>query len=275
MKRWDDRGNRPGRRRCTPVIACSSRASRRAGGAGSAGKAGTGSASAGAAGFSGTPSTAPRPSTSGCPSRRTPPTQCPTASPMRTCSCCLTSCRPAYEVGVLDRAVRPGDVVAVVGFGPIGLRPSWAPACSARTMSLPSIWPMPGSSGRAVRCRHHGEQQPRGPARGDRLPDRWSRRGYGHRGRRRARGIRARGRARPAGRSHRQRGCTWPARHLHLEEQWAAGHHDHDGARRYEFDTDAPPPAGWPSRSRLGRFITHRFGLDEFPEAYDVLQPRG
>ena len=35
--------------------------------------------------------------------------------------CWPTSCPTAYEVGVLNGQVRPGDTVAIVGAGPIGL----------------------------------------------------------------------------------------------------------------------------------------------------------
>ena len=50
-----------------------------------------------------------------------------------------------YEVGVLNGGVRPGDVVAVVGAGPIGL----AAIMTARlytpaARSSPSTWPTPG-----------------------------------------------------------------------------------------------------------------------------------
>ena len=50
-----------------------------------------------------------------------------------------------YEVGVLNGAVRPGDVVAVVGSGPIGLAAISAPGCTAPATSWPSTWPTPGS----------------------------------------------------------------------------------------------------------------------------------
>ena len=48
-----------------------------------------------------------------------------------------------YEVGVLNGCVRPGDVVAVVGAGPIGLSAIRAPACSARATSSRSTWLTP------------------------------------------------------------------------------------------------------------------------------------
>ena len=43
------------------------------------------------------------------------------ASPTRTCSSSRTSFPTAWEVGVLNGGVRPGDTVAIVGAGPIGL----------------------------------------------------------------------------------------------------------------------------------------------------------
>ncbi|MEK8110530.1 alcohol dehydrogenase catalytic domain-containing protein [Micromonospora sp. M12] len=54
-----------------------------------------------------------------------------------------------YEVGVLNGQVRPGDVVAVVGAGPISdCRRSPAPGCSA-----------PAWSSRSTRC-HRGWRRP-------------------------------------------------------------------------------------------------------------------
>jgi alcohol dehydrogenase len=50
----------------------------------------------------------------------------------------------AYEVGVLNGAVRPGDVVAVVGAGPIGLSAIIGAACSAQATSSRSTWLTPG-----------------------------------------------------------------------------------------------------------------------------------
>ena len=51
-----------------------------------------------------------------------------------------------YEVGVRNGHVHPGDVVAVVGAGPIGLAADpRRPAATARATSSRSTWPMPGS----------------------------------------------------------------------------------------------------------------------------------
>ena len=49
-----------------------------------------------------------------------------------------------YEVGVLAGGVRPGDVVAVVGAGPVGLSAIAARGCSAPAISSPSTCPIPG-----------------------------------------------------------------------------------------------------------------------------------
>ena len=58
-----------------------------------------------------------------------------------------------YEVGVLNGAVSPGDVVAVVGSGPIGLSAIMGHACSARVTSSPSTWPTAGSRQRSSSAR--------------------------------------------------------------------------------------------------------------------------
>jgi alcohol dehydrogenase len=50
-----------------------------------------------------------------------------------------------YEVGVLAGGVRPGDVVAVVGAGPVGLSAITGRGCSARATSWPSTCPTRGS----------------------------------------------------------------------------------------------------------------------------------
>ena len=50
-----------------------------------------------------------------------------------------------YEVGVLAGGVRPGDVVAVVGAGPVGLSAITSTGCSAPATSWPSTCPTPGS----------------------------------------------------------------------------------------------------------------------------------
>ena len=68
-----------------------------------------------------------------------------------------------YEVGVLNGSVRPGDVVAVVGAGPIGL----AAIMGARLFSPSHIVAIdladsPPRGGQAVRRRRHGQQRPRG-----------------------------------------------------------------------------------------------------------------
>ncbi len=60
-------------------------------------------------------------STFGCRSRRTPSIRCRRGSRMRRASCSPTSCPPGSRSGVQYGHVQPGDVVAVVGSGPVGL----------------------------------------------------------------------------------------------------------------------------------------------------------
>ena len=50
----------------------------------------------------------------------------------------------SHEVGVLNGHVRPGDVVAVIGAGPIGLAAIIGAHSSAPATSSPSTWPKAG-----------------------------------------------------------------------------------------------------------------------------------
>ena len=57
-----------------------------------------------------------------------------------------------FEIGVQYGGVKPGDVVAVVGSGPVGLAVTQPPACTGPQGSSPSTWirtgsRRPGSSG--------------------------------------------------------------------------------------------------------------------------------
>jgi alcohol dehydrogenase len=66
-----------------------------------------------------------------------------------------------YEVGVLNGQIRPGDVVAVVGAGPIGL----SAMMGARLFSPSHVvrdrpGRQPAGCGQAVRGRHRGQQRP-------------------------------------------------------------------------------------------------------------------
>ena len=70
----------------------------------------------------------------------------------------------AYEVGVLNGRVEPGDTVAIVGAGPIGLAAImtaglYTPAASSRSTST-----TPGSAGARVRRRRDDQQRPRATA---------------------------------------------------------------------------------------------------------------
>ena len=56
----------------------------------------------------------------------------------------------SYEVGVLNGHVQPGDTVAIVGAGPIGLSAILGRGCSLRAMSLRSTWPTRDSRQRST-----------------------------------------------------------------------------------------------------------------------------
>jgi alcohol dehydrogenase len=98
----------------------------------------TASASAGAAGSSATSSTAPRPRRCGSRSRTPPRTSPARRGPDEQLLMLADILPTGYEVGVLNGKVEPGDVVAVVGAGPIGLAAImgaklFSPATSSRS----------------------------------------------------------------------------------------------------------------------------------------------
>ena len=178
-----------------------------------------------------------------------------------------------YEVGVLAGGVRPGDLVAVVGAGPVGLS---AIAC-ARLFSPNRIVAIDLSDARLEAARHFGadvtindsRQDPVTVIKGLTL-------GSGRLGADVA--IEAVGvpatfemavkLARPGGRIANIGVHGKPAT-LHLEEQWA---------RDITITTGLVDASSTPTLMRLitsgqldaSRFVTHRFSLDEFDKAYDV-----
>ncbi len=104
-----------------------------------------------------------------------------------------------YEVGVLNGAVRPGDVVAVVGAGPIGL----AAIMGARLFSPSHIIAIDKADSRLEAAKQFGadivdQQRSRRPARCGPWPHRWSRRRHRDRSRRRSCHLRTRSRVDPA-----------------------------------------------------------------------------
>jgi alcohol dehydrogenase len=175
-----------------------------------------------------------------------------------------------YEVGALAGGVRPGDVVAVVGAGPVGL----AAIASARLFSPSHIVAVDLSDARLEAARHFGADVTVNDSREDPLAvikDLTGRLGADV-------AIEAVGTpatfelavrlARPGGRIA-NIGVHGSAAVLHLEEQWA---------RDITITTGLVDASSTPTLMRLvasgqldaARFVTHRFGLNDFEKAYEV-----
>ncbi len=175
-----------------------------------------------------------------------------------------------YEVGVLAGGVRPGDVVAVVGAGPVGLS---AISC-ARLFSPSHIIAVDLSDSRLKAASEFGADDTINDSVQDAaavIRDLTGRLGADV-------AIEAVGTAetfelavkvaRPGGRIANVGVHGKPAL-LHLEEQWA---------RDITITTGLVDASSTPTLMRListgqldaGRFVTHRFGLDDFEQAYDV-----
>jgi alcohol dehydrogenase len=175
-----------------------------------------------------------------------------------------------YEVGVLAGGVRPGDVVAVVGAGPVGLS---AIAC-ARLFSPSRVVAVDLSDARLAKASEFGADVTVNDSRED--PVAVIRNLTGRAGADVA--IEAVGTAetfelavrlaRPGGRIANIGVHGHPAT-LHLEDQWA---------RDITITTGLVDASSTPTLMRLvtsgqldaGRFITHRFDLDDIEKAYDV-----
>jgi alcohol dehydrogenase len=175
-----------------------------------------------------------------------------------------------YEVGVLAGGVRPGDVVAVVGAGPVGL----SAITGAQLFSPSHIVAIDLSDARLEAAKHFGADVTINNSREDPLSvikDLTGRLGADV-------AIEAVGvpgtfelavnLARPGGRIA-NIGVHGEAATLHLEDQWI---------RDITITTGLVDTSSTPTLMRLlttGQidakpFITHRFGLDEFEQAYDV-----
>jgi len=175
-----------------------------------------------------------------------------------------------YEVGVLAGGVRPGDVVVVVGAGPVGL----SAIASARLFSPSHIVAVDLSDARLEAARHFGADVTVNDARED--PMAVIKSLTGRRGADVA--IEAVGTAatfemavrlaRPGGRIA-NIGVHGGAAVLHLEEQWA---------RDITITTGLVDASSTPTLMRLvatgqldaAKFVTHRFDLDDFEKAYEV-----
>ena len=173
-----------------------------------------------------------------------------------------------YEVGVLAAGVRPGDVVAVVGAGPIGL----SAITGAQLFSPSHIVAIDLSDARLEAAKQFGADLVVNSSRAlAAIKDLTG--GLGADVAIEAVGAPASfelavSLARPGGRIA-NIGVHGQAATLHLEEQWI---------RDITITTGLVDTSSTPTLMRLlttgqidaKRFITHHFGLEEFDEAYDV-----
>jgi len=176
----------------------------------------------------------------------------------------------AYEVGVLNGGVRPGDVVAIVGAGPIGL----SAIMGARLFSPSHIIAIDLADARLEAAKQFGADVVVNNSREDPLGVvRSLTGGLGADVAIEAVGMPATFElavllSRPGGRIANIGVHGKPAT-LHLEDQWI---------RNITITTGLVDAYSTPTLLRLlashhinaGRFITHRFALEEIDQAYDV-----
>jgi alcohol dehydrogenase len=181
----------------------------------------------------------------------------------------------SYEVGVLNGNVRPGDVVAVVGAGPIGL----SAITGARLFSPSHIVAVDLADTRLEAAKTFGADITVNNSREDPLSViRKLTGGLGADVTIEAVGVPATFElavelARPGGRIANIGVHGQPAT-LHLEDQWI---------RNITITTGLVDTYSTPALMRLvasrqidaRKFITHHFALGEFPEAYDVFARAG
>jgi alcohol dehydrogenase len=176
----------------------------------------------------------------------------------------------AYEVGVLNGGVRPGDVVAIVGSGPVGL----SAITGARLFSPAHIVAIDLADARLEAAKQFGADIVVNNTRQDPLEVvRSLTGGLGADVTIEAVGVPATfelavALSRPGGHIANIGVHGAPAT-LHLEEQWI---------RNITITTGLVDTYSTPTLLRLvtsgqidaGKFITHRFALDEFGQAYDT-----
>jgi alcohol dehydrogenase len=180
-----------------------------------------------------------------------------------------------YEVGVLNGRVRPGDVVAVVGAGPIGL----SAIMGARLFSPSHVVAIDLADSRLEAAKQFGADVVVNNGREDALEVvRSMTDGLGADVTMEAVGVPATfelaaALARPGGHIA-NIGVHGAPVDLHLEELWI---------RNVTITTGLVDTYSTPTLLRLvqghqvetGRFVTHHFGLDQFEEAYDVFARAG
>ena len=175
-----------------------------------------------------------------------------------------------YEVGVLNGQVRPGDVVAVVGAGPIGLAAIIGARLYSPATSSPSTWPTAASRPPSSSAPTHRQQLREDPSRSCRRLTG----GLGADVAIEAVGVPATFElatplVRPGGHVanigvHGEPGHPAPRGPVDPQRD------DHDRARRHLLDPDPAPARRQPANSTPSPFVTHHFTLDQFEEAYDV-----
>jgi alcohol dehydrogenase len=180
------------------------------------------------------------------------------------------------EVGVLNGGVRPGDVVAIVGSGPIGL----SAITGARLFSPSHIVAIDLADSRLEAAKQFGADVTVNSLTDDPLEviRSLTTGGIGADVAIEAVGVPATFElavelSRPGGRIA-NIGVHGEPAILHLEQQWI---------RNITITTGLVDAYSTPTLLRLvtsgqidaGRFITHRFALDEFDEAYDVFARAG
>lgn len=180
-----------------------------------------------------------------------------------------------YEVGVMNGMVEPGDVVAIVGAGPIGL----AAIMAARLYSPQHIVALDLADSRLDAASDFGATETINNGETDPMPQILEMTdGLGADVAIEAVGVPATFELctrliRPGGRVANVGVHGEPAA-LHLEELWI---------RNVTVTTGLVDTYSTPTLLRLieagkldaGRFVTHRFGMDEFMEAYDVFSRAG
>jgi alcohol dehydrogenase len=180
-----------------------------------------------------------------------------------------------YEVGVLNGAVRPGDVVVVVGAGPIGL----SAIMGARLFSPAHIVAVDLADSRLEAAKRFGADTIVNPGREDALAVvRDLTEGLGADVAIEAVGVPATfeqcaALVRPCGRVANVGVHGEPAT-LHLEDLWIKDVTITTGL----VDTFSTPTLLKLVRSRqvdVSRFVTHRFPMAEFIQAYDVFSRAG
>lgn len=180
-----------------------------------------------------------------------------------------------YEVGVLNGTVRPGDVVAVVGAGPIGL----AAILGARLFSPSHVVAIDKADSRLDAAKQFGADRVVNNDREDPLAVvRELTGGLGADVAIEAVGVPATFElaaelVRPCGHVANIGVHGAPAT-LHLEDLWIRNVTITTGL----VDTSSTPTLLSLLENRAvnaSRFVTHHFGLDEFPQAYDVFSRAG